>query len=93
MNERDRLIALLYLLMRDHVPTGKLEEAMDGVRGTLQVERVEDGLSVGQFDAATYSVPELAAYAGRLADEILTGKMDIRPVPMLPDVPSDLPHQ
>lgn len=81
MNERDRLIALLYVLMRDHLPTGVLENAMDIVRGCLDPEKVVDGLTVGTFRTSAYSVPELAQYAGRLADEILTGRMDIRPLP------------
>lgn len=81
MSERERLVALLYTLMRDHLPTGDLEKAMEHVRAMLIPERTVGPLTIGRFRAPAYSVPELAEYAGRLADEIFSGQMDIRPVP------------
>ena len=54
---RDPLKQLFYLLMRDHLPTGKVEEAM------LQVRQCR-----GKF--LQYSAPHLEAYAAELAAEI-----------------------
>jgi len=57
MNER--LTQFLYLLMRDHLPTGKVESIMEQVRHCKERQ-----LSV------QYSAPHLEAYARELTKEI-----------------------
>jgi len=56
MND-DKLQQFLYLLMRDHLPTGQVELVMNGLRDTRGMK-------------AIYSAPELANYAAILASEI-----------------------
>ena len=53
-----KLIELLYLLMRDAAPTGEI------VRIVRMIDTTTD-------DGATYTSPELQAYAERLAGELL----------------------
>lgn len=54
---RDKLVELLYLLMRDSAPTGEIVRVIRTVKDTTC--------------KVTYTSPELEAYATRLADELL----------------------
>lgn len=56
---RKRLVLFLYLLARDHVSFGDMEELLEGVGGALP------------FDLAQLEVPEQVAYAESLADRLL----------------------
>lgn len=56
---KQKLVQMLYLLMRDAAPTGEI------VRIVRELKKVGD-------DDAIFTSPELEAYATRLASELLT---------------------
>lgn len=57
---KEKLVELLYLLMRDATPTGEIVRIIRMVK-----QSVED-------DQNMYTSKELEAYSRRLADELLT---------------------
>lgn len=61
MTPEKTLQAFLYLLMRDQLPTGKVESVMDQIR-----EVRKKGM-----DGVNFSAPSLALYAAELAEELL----------------------
>lgn len=58
-SEQSALTTFLYLLMRDHVPTGKVREALDH--------------ALASHPPSRFSAPELEALAKRYAGEIEAG--------------------
>lgn len=60
----DDLTVVLYLLMRDFIPTGQLEKAFDQLRALREDKR-----------AILYSSPHLQAYASHLARELVENTM------------------
>lgn len=56
---KDKLVELLYLLMRDAAPTGEI----------VRIVKMVDTTS---HDLVRYTSPELEAYARRLAEELLS---------------------
>lgn len=54
---RDPLVHFLYLLMRDHLPTGKVEEIMQHLRKAAGRDCI-------------YSAPDLQRYAEAIAGEM-----------------------
>jgi hypothetical protein len=57
--QNEYLAAFLYLLMRDHLPTGKVESIMEGLRA----------MTAGG-GAIVFSASDLVSYARSLAAEI-----------------------
>jgi hypothetical protein len=68
-----RVVALFYLLMRDHLPTGKVEQIMGQLRPQLRMYGSECvfGVATTQPPKILFSSPHIEAYANELARELL----------------------
>ncbi len=74
MNQHLRLKSFLYILMRDQLPTGKVEAVMEHLRALRPLYGSASNPAAFIPKEVVFSAKHLEAYADELADEILLKK-------------------